>query len=123
MTETLWMLSQAAGKSASPQGNPGNPLFDMLPLMMIMGLIFYFLMFRPQSKEKKRRAQMLAALKKNDRVITIGGIVGTVTSVRDEEVTLKVDESSNTKITFSRSAIQRVVSETGADSGESAGKR
>ena len=120
MTETLWMLSQATGKPAPPQG---NPLFDMLPLMLIMGLIFYFLMFRPQSKEKKRRAQMLAALKKNDRVITIGGIVGTVTSVRDEDVTLKVDESSHTKITFSRSAIQRVVSESGADSAEFAGKR
>ncbi len=81
-------------------------------MFAIIAFIVYFLMIRPQGKEKKRRQEMLGMLKKNDRVITIGGIVGTVTTVRDDEVTLKVDESSNTKITFSRSAIQRVMGAT-----------
>lgn len=87
----------------------------MLPMFLIMGLIFYFLLIRPQSREKKKRAQMIDALKKNDRVLTIGGIVGTITAVRDDEITLKVDESSNTKITFSRASIQRVMGNNGGN--------
>ncbi|MCB9856715.1 MAG: preprotein translocase subunit YajC [Phycisphaerales bacterium] len=83
-------------------------LQSVMPFMLIMGFIFYFMLIRPQSKERKQRAAMLASVKKNDRVVTIGGIIGTVASVRDDEITLKVDESSNTKITFSRSAIQSV---------------
>jgi preprotein translocase subunit YajC len=82
----------------------------------MMAAVFYFLLIRPQSKEKKRRAQMIAAIKKNDRVITVGGIMGTVVSVKDDDITLKVDESSNTKITFTRSSIQRVTSAEGTDS-------
>ena len=103
---------------AQPTTQPGEStpgLSNMLPMFLIMGLIFYFLLIRPQGREKKKRAKMIDALKKNDRVLTIGGIVGTVTAVRDDEITLKVDESSNTKITFSRSSIQRVVGDSGGN--------
>jgi len=110
----LDMLSIIA-QTTRPSGSPPNPLSLFWPLAL-MGLIFYFLLIRPQSREKKRRAGMIAALKKNDRVLTIGGILGTVTAVRDDEVTLKVDESSNTKITFSRASIQRVISPSATDS-------
>ncbi len=89
-------------------GEPPPGLGSMLFPLALMGIVFYFLLIRPQSAEKKRRAAMLSGIKKNDRVVTIGGIMGTVLSVKDDEVTLKVDESSNTKITFARSAIQRV---------------
>ncbi len=110
MLDTLSLIATAAtpsGGQAPPDcGALGS---SPLPMFVMFGLIFYFLMIRPQGKEKKRRQGMLDALKKNDRVVTIGGIVGIVTTVRDDEVTLKVDESSNTKITFSRSAIQRVM--------------
>ena len=82
----------------------------MLFPLLLMGGIFYFLLLRPQNKEKRRRTEMLRQIKKNDRVVTIGGIVGTVAIAGDTEITLKVDESNNTKITFSRSAIQKVVS-------------
>jgi preprotein translocase subunit YajC len=58
---------------------------------------------------KKKRQYLLSANKKSDRVMTIGGIIGSVVSVNDAEVTLKVDESANVKITFIRSAIQRVL--------------
>jgi len=94
-----------------------------LLLFAVLALVFYLMLIRPQSKEKKQRAAMLSALKKNDRVVTIGGIVGTVLQVKEDEVTLKVDESSNTKITFIRSAINTVTSAAseGSDSG-SAGK-
>jgi len=111
MLDTLALIAQTTepgGQTAPSGGLLSNPLM----LLVAMGFIFYFVMIRPQGKEKKRRRQMLNQLKKNDRVVTIGGIVGTVTTVRDDEVTLKVDESSNTKITFSRSAIQRVMGGT-----------
>ncbi len=102
---TFHLLAQDA-----PQA-PG--MSSMLPMLLMMGLVFYFLLIRPQSKEKKRRAEMLSAVKKNDRVVTIGGIHGTVVNVKDDEITLKVDESNNTKITFSRSAVQQVTASEG----------
>lgn len=110
MLDTLALIAQTTepGGQAPSGGLLSNPLM----LLVGMGFIFYFVMIRPQGKEKKRRQSMLNLLKKNDRVVTIGGIVGVVTTVRDDEVTLKVDESSNTKITFSRSAIQRVMGGT-----------
>lgn len=104
----LDMLMLIAQETQPPAGGPTcGPM--MIP-MALMGVVFYFLLIRPQGKEKKRRAAMIAAIKKNDRVSTIGGIQGTVVSVKDNEITLKVDESNNTKITFLRSAIQSVPS-------------
>lgn len=77
--------------------------------LILMLVVFYAIMLSGSRKEKKRRAEMLAAIKKNDRVMTIGGIIGSVVSVNETEVTLKVDESANVKITVIRSAIQRVL--------------
>ncbi len=118
MPDRLLLIAQTTQPTTAPAGQGGaGGLFDSpIWLLLLFGLIFYFLLIRPQGREKKRRQQMLGGLKKNDRVVTIGGIIGTVTSVRDDEVTLKVDESSNTKITFSRSAIQRVLSESASES-------
>jgi preprotein translocase subunit YajC len=111
MLELLTLIAQDTPPPVSPCGQPGF----LFPLAM-MAVVFYFLLIRPQSRDKKRRAEMIKAIKKNDRVVTIGGIVGTVVSVKDDDITLKVDESSNTKITFTRSAIQRVTSGEGTDS-------
>ncbi|MBK8271172.1 MAG: preprotein translocase subunit YajC [Planctomycetes bacterium] len=110
MIDALSFLAQATTSQPAAQ-KPAPGFFDAFPLPLLIGMfaIMYFLMIRPQSKERKKREALLSALKKNDRVITIGGIVGTVTAVRDDEVTLKVDESSNTKITFSKAAIQKVL--------------
>lgn len=77
--------------------------------LILMLVVFYAIMLSGSRKEKKKRQEMLAAVKKNDRVMTIGGIIGSVVAVNDAEVTLKVDESANVKITFIRSAIQRVL--------------
>jgi preprotein translocase subunit YajC len=109
MTSWLTILAQAAtSKPAGPQQTP-PALMQWMPLLL-MAVIFYWLLIRPQSAEKKKRQLLLDNIKKNDRVVTIGGIMGTVISVKDDEITLKVDESSNTKITFTKSAIQRVMS-------------
>ncbi len=111
MLDLLTIIAQeGGGDGGGAQQSFCGP--QQMILFAMMGAVFYFLMIRPQGKEKKKRAAMLSAVKKNDRVATIGGILGTVTSVKDDEITLKVDESNNTKITFARSAIQRVIAAT-----------
>ena len=77
----------------------------------IIGVMFYFLLIRPERKKRQDLTTLLDSLKKNDRVVTIGGIHGVVVNVANdsEEVTIRVDEGSNTKLRVSRSAISRVV--------------
>ncbi len=89
------------------QQNPNTIWFGLL----LMIVVFYVFVIFGSRKDKKKRQDMLAAIKKNDRVMTIGGIIGSVVSTTDHEVVLKVDESANVKITVIRSAIQKVLSE------------
>ncbi len=95
-------------KKDQPTSILGDPMFMFLILGVIILWVF---VFNGPRREKKKRQSMLEALSKNDRVVTIGGIMGTVVEVKDNEVVLKVDESSNTRMRFSRNAIQGVVSE------------
>ena len=91
-----------------------SPLEGMLPIVAIgmAMMVFFILSSRSQEKRKVRdREAMYAAMSKNDRVLTIGGVVGTVLSVKENEVILKVDESTNTKMTFVKTAIQRVITD------------
>ena len=78
--------------------------------LIIMVVVFYFLMIRPKQKEAKEREQMLAALKVGDKLLTYAGIIGVVTKFDDQNVTLKSGES---KIEFSRAAIQKKLEATG----------
>ena len=80
---------------------------SFLPLVAIIA-IFYFLILRPQRKKQKDTQSMLSAVKKGDRVITIGGIHGVIQSVKDGTVIIKVDE--NVKLEFNRGAIASVTS-------------
>ncbi|HEV2292902.1 MAG TPA: preprotein translocase subunit YajC [Tepidisphaeraceae bacterium] len=113
----LLILAQAATQTAAPTtGGPPPPgWFQLLqgPLfpLMVGVLILYLFVFRSKRQTDKKRTDMLSNLKRGDRVQTIGGILGTVVEARDTDVLLKVDESSNTKIRFSRNAIHRVVEE------------
>jgi preprotein translocase subunit YajC len=90
----------------------GGALMPMLTLFAPLLLVFYLLVMLPQRKEQSKRATMLANLKKNDRVVTVGGIYGVVANVHREadEVTLKVDESTNTKLRVTMGSISRVLS-------------
>lgn len=95
------------------QNNPqpdGGGAYLLIGVSLMMA-VWYFIVIGPQRKERKKQQEMLARIKKNDRVMTIGGILGVVVGVKDNEITLKVDESNNVKITVIRSAIQRVLSE------------
>ena len=75
-------------------GEMGSPLSMNILLMVVIFAIFYFLIIRPQHKEAKRVKAMLSALKKGDRVLTVGGIYGTVLEVREEFVTLDLGDST-----------------------------
>lgn len=101
--------------SQTTQPAAGGDIFwsQMFPLILMLGVFWYFL-WRSQKRERQKFEQMLSTLKRNDRVITIGGLYGTVVEVRDNEVVLKVDESNNTKIRFTRSAIKEVLRDTSA---------
>jgi len=79
--------------------------------LILMLVVFYAILLGGNRKEKKKRQDMLANIERNDRVMTIGGIIGTVVSIKDNEVSLKVDESANVKIIVIRSAIQKVLAE------------
>jgi preprotein translocase subunit YajC len=90
-----------AGKK-QPPGLLGRPLL-VFGLMFIM---MYLLLFRgPRKKQQQQHKQMVQDLQKNDKIRTIGGIIGTVVDIKDGEITLKVDESNNTKIKVTPSAI------------------
>ena len=96
--------------SASHNAPPprGNPWMQMLPFILII-IVFYFLMLRGPQKQKAQQQQMIKNLKKNDRIQTVGGILGTVLEVSENEVTIKIDESNNTKIRIVPSAVGRVI--------------
>lgn len=79
--------------------------------LILMIVVFYGFMLWGSHKDKQKRKQMLAAITKGDRVMTIGGVIGSVVSADDNEVVVKVDESANVKMTFTRSAIQRVLAD------------
>jgi preprotein translocase subunit YajC len=110
----LLLLAQ----STAPTSQPAPPGVDLLrmafPFIIILG-VFYFLTIRTKKNQARSRDKMLAELKRGVRVQTIGGILGNVVESRDDRVLLKVDESSNTKIWFSRSAIHRVLDEEKAE--------
>jgi len=81
----------------------------MLLALGAMFILMIFLSGRAQRAERKKKSALLAALGKHDRVQTIGGIIGTVCEIRDDEVVVKIDEATNAKMRFAKSAIQQVL--------------
>lgn len=117
---TVLVLAQGeAAKEGGEATPPGGGLLQMMFPLLLVGIVFYFLILRPQQRERAQREKLLSELKKNDRVVTIGGIIGQVVSVStdEKEIVLKVDD--NTRIRFRRSAIQAVLAD-GASAEDSA---
>lgn len=112
MIEILAILAQAAPTAPTTQPSPLNFFSSPLIALLLAFLVFYWIWMGGGRKDRQRREQMLKALKRNDRVETIGGLLGTVVDVRDNEVVLKVDEGTNTKIHVVRGAIKGVLRET-----------
>jgi preprotein translocase subunit YajC len=109
----LQILADAVTRPAPGTQPPiwADPSRWLIPLLIVVMVLMFFSTSKNKRTEQKKRDEMLKNMKRGDRVMTIGGILGTVVDVRDSEVMLKVDESSNTKIKFTRDAIKRVVDE------------
>jgi preprotein translocase subunit YajC len=93
-------------------GGQGPGFSDQLLLILVIFSIFYFIVFRPMRKRQREMEQMIAALKNGDRVVTNGGIYGTVVGVSDDVVQLRI--ADHVKIQVAKSAIARLASETTA---------
>ncbi|HBS28130.1 MAG TPA: preprotein translocase subunit YajC, partial [Phycisphaerales bacterium] len=103
------------GAATNPFG--GGFLFIMIGIFVVMILLTSM----GQRKERKKRDEMLGALGRYDRVQTTGGMIGTVVEIKDDELVLKVDEATNTKIHVVRSAVAAVLKKgRGGSSSESA---
>ncbi|GAN32634.1 MAG: preprotein translocase subunit YajC [Candidatus Brocadia sp. AMX2] len=100
----MLFLLQAAGKQSSPGG-----MLSMLLPFILMFVVMYFLILRPQKKKERERKALLSRIKKNDRVVTAGGVHGVITSVRENEIILRVDDAKDVKIKVDRSAIVTVL--------------
>jgi preprotein translocase subunit YajC len=108
----MLLLAQAAPGGAAPAApaDSGGLSFPMMALIMIL-VLGYFMIWLPERKKQRAFKDQLSSLKKNDRVVTIGGIYGTVANINREadKVTLKVDDGANIKLDFTLGAISRVV--------------
>jgi preprotein translocase subunit YajC len=87
-----------------------NPavLQSLLPFILLF-VVFYFLLIRPQMTQQKQRKELLSSLKEGDKIRTIGGMYGTIEKIKDDDLTVKIAE--NTKIRIARFGIERVMTE------------
>lgn len=121
-----WILlaqAQGAGDAAAEQSQQAPGFSSMLPALAVIMVMFYFLILRPQKAKDQQFRSMVENLKEKDRVVTIGGIHGVVTNVQRDAglITIRVDESTGTKIKVGASAIAKVVTdEESAESPKSA---
>jgi preprotein translocase subunit YajC len=108
------------GPGPTSGGNPapGSALTFMWPIIAVF-VVFMLMSSMAQRKDKRKRAELMSGIKRGDRVQTVGGIIGTVSDLSNDELTLKVDDQSNTRIRFARSAVQQVL-ESRSGSGSAA---
>lgn len=113
-TATAAPAGAATGTATAP--TPGAPAAEAAGsqttmIMMMLAIVGVMIVFSVMGsrRERKKRAQMLSSIKKHDRVLTVGGIVGSVAEFKDDTIILKVDEHTNTRITVSKTAISQVL--------------
>ncbi len=100
-------FAQTASSGQGTVQSAVNPIMNFMPIIIIF-VIFYFLLIRPQKKQQENHKKMLSELKKNDEVMTSGGIYGTIVNIQDDIVTMRVDE--NTRIKVQKSSVASVKS-------------
>ena len=110
--QSLIVVQLFAANSKPPAG-PLELLITYFPMVLIV-VAAWFLLYRPEKERMRKQRELLNNVKKNDRVITASGIIGTVSSVDREQdrLVLKVDESSNAKITFTLASVNRVLADS-----------
>lgn len=104
------MTKVPSDPNAPPAGGVRPKPFFPPWLFLVLAAVFIFMLFRGPQKKQQEHKKMVRSLQKNDKVRTIGGIVGTVVDIKDDEITLKIDESNNTKIKIVASAIGKNLS-------------
>ena len=126
-------VSTALAQDATPAAGAPDTMLQLLPIVLIF-VVFYFLLIRPQQKKMKQHKDMLAALRRGDRIVTGGGIIGTITKVIDENE-VQVEIAEGVRVRVQRPAISAVLAKTepvqlskeppkpGNDSGAAAGDR
>ena len=109
--ETAVTVAEPNGSPAGQGGSrpPASPLNWMFLAVLFVAL--YFMLFRGPRRKQQQQRLMVQSLQKNDKVQTIGGLIGTIIDVKDDELTLKIDESNNTKIKILPSAVSRKLAE------------
>jgi preprotein translocase subunit YajC len=109
---------------AQPQAEDPYAFIRLMGPLVVIMVLFYFMLIRPQKRKEQELRQMVHNLKENDRVVTVGGIYGVVTNVqRDaERVTIRVDEGTGTKLRVNMSAIARVLTGEDQEGGSSGSK-
>jgi preprotein translocase subunit YajC len=108
---TLLDLIVATEKTTEDTGNGGDGwrgLGSILPFLVLFGLAVYFLMIRPQQKQRREHQAMIDSLRRGDKVVTLGGLHGRIEGLKDKVVVLKVAE--NVKIEIEKASVARVVS-------------
>jgi len=103
---TPFGISTAHAQDAAAGG--AGIVMQLLPLILIF-VVFYFLLIRPQQKKMKEHREMLSALKRNDRVVTAGGIVATITKVKDGSDEIEAEIAPNVRVTLVRGTITSVI--------------
>ncbi|MCK4836588.1 MAG: preprotein translocase subunit YajC [Candidatus Aminicenantes bacterium] len=103
----MFLYGQTAGGAGQP-----NMLSALLPFIIIF-VIFYFLIIMPARKKQKRHQELIGGLKGGERVITSGGIYGTVTRIMDDRIEIEVDK--NTRLQITKSSISGIVDKTGTE--------
>jgi preprotein translocase subunit YajC len=109
------MADYAYAAAQAPSGQGGGSMMIQLAFFAAIFAIFYFLLIRPQQKQKRDRESMLGAIKKGDRVVTSGGLHGTVVGLSEQTMTLKVADS--VRLDFDRSALGRIIGTPDKESG------
>jgi preprotein translocase subunit YajC len=112
-TEETTTTTVASDSNAPAARTPAQRPFGGMAWIWIvlMFVLMYFILFRGPQRQKQQRKKLVQSLQRNDRVQTIGGILGTIVDIKDDEITLKIDESNNTKIKVTSSAIGRNLSQ------------
>lgn len=106
-----------------PGGAAAQPgAFNFLPFILMMFVVLILMTTMGGRKERKRRAAMMSGLKKHDKVVTVGGVIGQVAEIRDDEVTLLIDESSRTKMRVTKASIQQVLTSAPGSGSGNAGR-
>ncbi len=98
---SIFTFAQSPASNTPPSSQP-SLLVNLMPIIFIFG-IFYFLLIRPQKKKQEEHRKMVSSLNKNDEVVTSGGIHGTVVNVKEETITLRIDD--NVRIEIQKSAV------------------